>query len=68
MASFHREKMGAAAVCSRHLSRGRGRTIEADVEFLFDPLARGHRDLERDLCRFADLELEPGGYGASHGC
>jgi hypothetical protein len=45
----------------------RMRTIETDVECLFDPLACGYRDLERNLRRVADLELEPGGYGASHG-
>ena len=59
--------MGAAAVCPLDGLPGNRGTVELDVEQLVDPLARGDRDLQRDLGGIADRELEPGGYGTSHG-
>ena len=59
--------MRAAAVRPLDSLPGHRDTVEVDLEQLVDPLARGRRDLQRDLGGIADRELEPGGYGTSHG-
>ena len=59
--------MRAAAVRPLDGLPGHRDTVEVDLEQLVDPLARGRRDLEHDLRGIADRELEPGGYGTSHG-
>ena len=61
------EHVRAAAVRSLHLAPGDGSAVEVHFEELVDPLASRGRDLQRDLGGIADRELEPGGYGTSHG-
>ena len=61
------DDVGAAAVCSVDRPPGNRDAVELDLEELVDPLARGDSDLQRDLGGIADRELEPGGYGTSHG-
>ena len=63
----HLEHVRAAAVRPGNLARRDRRPVEANVERLVDPPAGRDRDLERDLRGVADLELEPGGYCATHG-
>ena len=59
-------RVRAAAVCPRR-PPGERDTVEVNLEQLVDPLARGRSDLQRDLGGITDHELEPGGYGTSHG-
>ena len=66
-ASPRLEQVGAATVGSLHLPPGDGSAVELHLEALVDPLASRGRDLQRDLGWIADRELEPGGYGTSHG-
>ena len=63
----HLEHVCAAAVCAGNLARRDRRSVEANVENLVDAQAGGDRDLKRDLGAFADLELEPCRYCATHG-
>ncbi len=61
------EHVCATAVRSLHLPPGDRNAVELHLEVLVDPLAAGGRDLQCDLGGIADRELEPGGYGTSHG-
>jgi hypothetical protein len=50
--------VGPAASGTDHLAPRNWRTIETDVKAFVDSLTRRDRDLQGDLGRVADLELE----------